>query len=207
MSESSRSKKPASDRPSDTKPAMPAEQERLDLPTVASPHPAVWDLDELLKKCEVRTQARGGPGGQHRNRTASGVFITFRPAEITAEATEERNQHRNRDVAFRRLRYLLAVSLRTRSPLDDGKAIDAAEKAVRDRFRGSPLKLAEQNEAKPAVLALLLNDLHVGGGQPSLVAPFWKVSTSRINACLRSHRPALTLVNRIRDHHSRGPLK
>ncbi|MBB3208743.1 hypothetical protein FHS27_004576 [Rhodopirellula rubra] len=207
MSESSRRSDRKSSSDSGQTPVMPAVDERMPLSMASTPHPSVWDMEELLKQCEFRTQSRSGPGGQHRNRTASGVFVTYRPAEITAEATEERNQHRNRDVAIRRLRYVLAVSLRTPSPLADAAVADSQEQAVRDRFRGSPLKMAEQNDAKPAVIALLLNDLHVAGGQPSLVAPFWKVSTSRIAACLRSHHPAMTLVNRIRQHHGRGPLK
>ena len=188
---------------------MPSQNQRLSLPNVTSPHPAAWSVDELLKTCEFRMQSRSGPGGQHRNRTASGVFVTFPPAEITAEATEQRNQHRNREVAIRRLRYVLAVSLRSTSPLatEGTSPPDQVEQFVRDRFRGSPLKLADDNSFKPAVLAMLLNDLHVAGGQPSLVAPSWKVSTSRIVALLRTHHPAWTLVNRIRAHHDRKPLR
>lgn len=188
---------------------MPSPQERLPLISAPSPHPAVWALDDLLSQCEFRMQSRGGPGGQHRNRTASGCFITYRPAEITAEATEQRNQHRNRDIAIRRLRFLLALSLRTPSPLDvvTNSPPDELEQAIRTRFHGTPLKLAEDNALKPAVLSLLLNDLHVAGGQPSLVAPLWKVTTSRIAALLRTHPAAWTLVNRIRAHHGRGPLR
>ncbi|TWT73273.1 peptide chain release factor-like protein [Allorhodopirellula solitaria] len=188
---------------------LPSADQRLALTTIAPPHPAVWQLDELLAKCEFRTQARGGPGGQHRNRTASGVFVTFRPMEITAEATEQRNQHRNREIAIRRLRYVLAVSLRTTSPLaiESGDPLSAAEHELRDRYRGTPLKLADDNRLKPAVTALLLNDMHVAGGQPSLVAPLWRVSTSRVANLLRTHPPAWTLVNRIRAHHGRGPLR
>lgn len=187
---------------------MPSLEKRLPLTDAASPHPAVLSLDDLLKQCEFRMQSRGGPGGQHRNRTASGCFVTYRPAEITAEATEQRNQHRNRVIAIRRLRFVLAISLRTPSPLDVavGSPPDEAERLIRTRFRGTPLKLAEDNDFKPAVLALLLNDLHVAGGQPSLLAELWNVSTSRIAALLRTHPPAWTLVNRIRAHHERGPL-
>lgn len=188
---------------------MPTIEQRLPLTGVAAPHPSVWTVEDLLNQCDFRMQSRSGPGGQHRNRTASGCFVTFRPAEITAEATEQRNQHRNRELAIRRLRFVLAVSLRTASPLDLTVDLppDELEQAIRIRFYGTPLKLAEDNVLKPAVLALLLNDLHVAGGQPSLVAPLWKVSTSRIAALLRTHSPAWTLVNRIRDHHGRGPLR
>lgn len=188
---------------------MPSPEQRLPLTIAASPHPAVWAIDDLLRQCEFRMQSRSGPGGQHRNRTASGCFVTYTPAEITAEATEQRNQHRNRDVAIRRLRFVLALSLRTMSPLDTAanSPPDQLEQEIRTRFRGTPLKLAEDNVLKPAVVAMLLNDLHVAGGQPSLVAPLWKVSTSRIAALLRTHHPAWTLVNRIRTHHGRGPLR
>lgn len=188
---------------------MPSAEERLRLTWAASPHPAVLAVDDLVSRCEFRMQSRSGPGGQHRNRTASGCFVTYRPAEITAEATEQRNQHRNREVAIRRLRYVLAVSLRTPSPLaaEVDHRSETLERAVRDQFRATSLKIAEANPLKPAVLAVLLNDLHVAGGQPSLVAPSWQVSTSRIAALLRTHPPAWTLVNRIRAHHGRHPLR
>ncbi len=197
----------------DPTPIMPTLAERLPLAIIEAPHPTLYELDELLKKCEFRNQARGGPGGQHRNRTASGVFVTFLPAEITAEATEQRNQQRNREIAIRRLRYLLAVSLRTASPLSvlaDERTREQpcdAEQTVRDRYHASPLKLADDNVQKPAVLALLLNDLHVAGGQPSLVGSVWGVSTSKIVALVRSQPAAWTLLNRIRAHHGRSPLK
>jgi len=196
------------DRGPDVKAEVPSVDELLPLPIVDAPHPSVWAVDELVSKCEIRTQSRSGPGGQHRNRTASGVFITYRPAEITAEATEERNQHRNRSVAVQRLRMVLAVSLRTPSMLlPPPVALDELERVVRERYHRGSLKLNETNEDKPALMALLLNDLHASGGQPSLVGPVWGVSTSRIVTCLKSHPPAMLLVNRIRSHHGRGPLK
>lgn len=198
----------------ETSAQMPSPDERLRLPTVASPHPSVIPVEELLVVCDFRTQSRSGPGGQHRNRTASGVFVTYRGrgeiGDITAEATEQRGQHRNRSVAVIRLRFVLAVSLRTASPLDiliDADSIHRLEHAVRDQYQNHSLKLADDNAAKPGVIAMLLNDLHVAGGQPSLVAPAWRVSTSRIVACLKSCSPAWTLANRIRAHHGRSPLR
>ena len=195
----------------DTTPQMPAFEDRFPLNVIVAPHPSVLPVDELLTRCDFRTQSRSGPGGQHRNRTASGVFVTFRGmgelGEITAEATEQRNQHRNRGVAIERLRYVLAVSLRTSSPLDQNSETNSLEQAIRDRFQKHTLKLAEDNPAKPAVVAMLLNDLHVAGGQPSLVAPEWGVSTSRLVGCLKSCPSAWTLLNRIRDHHGRRGLK
>ncbi|MCB2193859.1 MAG: peptide chain release factor-like protein [Deltaproteobacteria bacterium] len=49
-----------------------------------------------------------GPGGQHRNKTETGVRLTHLPSGITVSATERRSQHQNREVALRRLADALA---------------------------------------------------------------------------------------------------
>ncbi|TWT93141.1 peptide chain release factor family protein [Neorhodopirellula pilleata] len=200
--------------PDDTSAKWPQPEDRLKMMIVASPHPAVIDVDDLIGRCTFRTQTRSGPGGQHRNRTASGVFIAYRddelPTEITAEATEQRNQHRNRSVAIQRLRYVLAVSIRTTSMLDPSTQNvkpDVLESELHRKYQRGALKLADENPDKPGLLALVLNDLLVAGGQPSLVVAHWGVSTSRLVGLLKSHAAAWTLVNRIRAHHDRLPLR
>jgi hypothetical protein len=176
---------------------------RLDQP----PHLTVIDGGELLDQCDLRTQRRSGPGGQHRNKTSSGVFLTHRPTGVVGEATEKRSQAQNRDVALQRLRFLLAIELRTPSPLDPSIwQPEALEDAMRRRYRGHSLRLNDSNPDKPALLALLLNDLWVAGGQPSLVATAWSVSTSKLVTFIRSHGPGLVWVNRVRGHHERLPL-
>ncbi|OYP35068.1 peptide chain release factor-like protein [Rhodopirellula sp. MGV] len=171
-----------------------------------APHDACLDVDTISQQCDLRTQRRSGPGGQHRNKTSSGVFLEHRPTGTIGEATERRSQAQNRDVALRRLRYLLAISTRTPSPLDAASPPNELEADFRKRYRRHPLKLNEENDDKPAVLALILNDLWASGGQPSLVAPLWSSSTSKIVMLLRSFPPALTWVNRVREHHGRLPL-
>lgn len=188
-----------------TKPVIPAASERLDVVFVPAPHPSALDQELLLSLCELRTQRRSGPGGQHRNKTSSGVFLTHRASGIVGEATERRSQADNRAVALRRLRYRLAVEIRTVSMFDDVPV--ELEKQLRDDYRGHPLKLNDANEVKPAVLALLLNDLHACGGQPSAMTEIWSTSTSRIVALLKSHPQAFGFVNEIRAHHGRRALK
>jgi protein subunit release factor A len=63
--------------------------------------------EQLLSECEVDTFRSGGPGGQHQNVTESGVRLTHRHTGITAVARDERSQHRNRQLALRRLREKL----------------------------------------------------------------------------------------------------
>jgi ribosome-associated protein len=58
----------------------------------------------LLAECEEEFFVAGGPGGQHRNKTASGVRLTHPPTELSVTATERRSQTQNRGVALERLR-------------------------------------------------------------------------------------------------------
>jgi peptide chain release factor len=57
----------------------------------------------------IETFRSGGPGGQHQNTTDSGVRITHVASGLSAVSTDERSQHRNRQVALDRLkaRFLL----------------------------------------------------------------------------------------------------
>jgi protein subunit release factor B len=62
------------------------------------------DDEALLKACDVEYFIASGPGGQHRNTTASGVRLTHPPTELSVTATERRSQVQNKGVALERLR-------------------------------------------------------------------------------------------------------
>src|SRR5207248_4404380 len=64
--------------------------------------------EALLAECEEEFFTAGGPGGQHRNKTESGVRLTHRPTEVSVTATERRSQAQNRSAALERLREVLA---------------------------------------------------------------------------------------------------
>lgn len=61
----------------------------------------------LLDECDEEFYVGGGPGGQHRNKTASAVRLTHRPTGVVVTATERRSQLQNRGAALERLRERL----------------------------------------------------------------------------------------------------
>ncbi len=63
----------------------------------------------LQAECEETFYTAGGPGGQHRNKTESGVRLLHRPTGVLVTATERRSQSQNRGEALKRLRARLAA--------------------------------------------------------------------------------------------------
>jgi peptide chain release factor 2 len=55
----------------------------------------------------METFMSGGPGGQHQNKTASGVRLRHLPTGIAVECRTERSQHKNRKMALSMLKAKL----------------------------------------------------------------------------------------------------
>jgi protein subunit release factor B len=55
------------------------------------------------KDFRIDTFRSGGKGGQKQNKTESGVRITHTDSSAVGESREERSQHQNKKIAFRRL--------------------------------------------------------------------------------------------------------
>ena len=62
-----------------------------------------------VRDCDLRrdTFRSGGPGGQHQNKTESGVRYTHLPSGIAAESRSERSQHKNDANALKLLKAKL----------------------------------------------------------------------------------------------------
>lgn len=71
--------------------------------------------DDLFRACEFIMQKGTGNGGQKINKTSSAVRLRHRPTGIAVSANEERSQSRNRHIALRKLRYEIALHVRTDS--------------------------------------------------------------------------------------------
>ncbi|WP_022757984.1 peptide chain release factor H [Butyrivibrio fibrisolvens] len=70
------------------------------------------EADEVYEKINpdditIESYRSGGPGGQHVNKTESGVRITHLPTGITVTSTKERSQFMNKQDALRKLSAIL----------------------------------------------------------------------------------------------------
>lgn len=63
----------------------------------------------VLRRCDLKraTFRCGGPGGQHQNKTESGVRWTHEPTGISAESRSDRSQHANNRIALMMLQAKL----------------------------------------------------------------------------------------------------
>jgi peptide chain release factor 2 len=65
------------------------------------------EIDVKEKDLKVQTFSAGGPGGQHQNKTQSGVRIIHVPTNVRGESRTERSQHKNYDNALKLLKSRL----------------------------------------------------------------------------------------------------
>src|SRR5207247_1681301 len=65
------------------------------------------EIDIRPEDLERQTFRSGGPGGQHQNKTESGVRYTHLPTGIAAESRTERSQHKNDQMALSQLKAKL----------------------------------------------------------------------------------------------------
>ncbi len=61
------------------------------------------DINIRKDELKVDTFRASGAGGQHVNKTESGVRFTHIPTGIVSESTDSRSQHKNREIALQRL--------------------------------------------------------------------------------------------------------
>ncbi len=91
------------------------------------------ERERLERESELTFFIASGPGGQHRNRNATGVRLLHRPSGIVVTATERRSQAANVEVAFERL----AERLRAASAVVPPRVATKPSRAAREERRST----------------------------------------------------------------------
>jgi protein subunit release factor A len=107
----------------------------------SDPFPIPRTDEELLAQCRVETFMSGGKGGQHQNRTESGVRLVHLPTGVAVVCRQERSQHRNKALALARLRRRLEKRNHRPAPRVPTRVPDAEKRRrAEDKRRRGRLK-------------------------------------------------------------------
>lgn len=153
--------------------------------------------EELLARCDQLRMARGGPGGQHANKTASCVRLLHRATGLHAESSEHRDGASNRSSALRRLRLQLACALR-------GGA-DPVWLAA--QVRGGRLQCGPTAASWPGAVAVLLDLLLAHLGDLKAAAAAAGLSTTQLARALVADQTVRRAADAIRAAHGLVPLR
>tara|TARA_B100000524_G_scaffold241800_1_gene129338 strand:+ start:4238 stop:5107 length:870 start_codon:yes stop_codon:yes gene_type:complete len=167
---------------------------------VDAPHPVLLSSEEIYRECDVKHTRGSGPGGQHRNKVATGVLLKHRPTGISASAGEARSQMQNRDAALFRLRLRIALSLRS------VPAEPTASALWKRRCKGAKLSVNERHADFPSLLSEALDRIWaIGDVKEAAVAQ--GISLSQLVRLLSQEPAALQWANALRASKGQGPLR
>ena len=167
-------------------------------------HPAALAPAKLLAECVVRRQRRSGPGGQHRNKVDTAVVLVHQPTGIRSEATEQRSQATNQQVAIHRLRVKLAIQVRSHG--EEGCSRSASP-LWRSRLRTQKIKIARTHEDFPSLLAEALDFLSALDFDVKECAEQLGTSSSQLVRFFKLEPEALIYVNERRSKRTLRPLR
>lgn len=169
-------------------------------------HPSAWPVEQLLAGCDTQRTRRGGPGGQHRNKTETAIVVTHRETGVSGQASERRSQKDNREAAVFRLRLNLAVAVRCDKNAADEAALPS--ELWRGRASSGKMSVSPNHADFPALVAEALDWIFAFGFDLSAAAKSkLGLSTSQLVKFLKLCPEAWQLVQQRRHENGMPRLK
>ena len=99
------------------------------------------------KDFDIQTFCSGGPGGQHQNKTASGVRIIHKASGAIGESRTHRSQHQNKREALTRLTNTAKFKLWLTRAVYEACGGKSIEQKVDEALVNHNIKLEVKNES------------------------------------------------------------
>jgi len=154
------------------------------------------DEQTLLRICTLQGYQGSGPGGQHRNKTNTGVLLRLEELNLEIRCCEDRSAAINRTLAVERLRVLIALRYREMPPVTPAMP-----------FPGGKGRIQASNPAYPLFIADILDRMEQNQGDPHAAAAAWGLSTSALSRILFAEKAVLESVQQMRARHGKPPLR
>jgi hypothetical protein len=154
---------------------------------------------EFLKECEISAYKGSGPGGQHRNKTNSGVKLKIRNCKLTpleSYSCDDRSSHINKLLALKKLRLKIALQIR-----------EEPAQQIPFPFPGTGGKISQDNALYPQFIADILDRINFCKGDLSEAAKMWNLSKSTLNKIIIQDKKVLEAFQKIRSAASPMPSK
>jgi hypothetical protein len=152
-------------------------------------------LDELLRACTLKGFQGSGPGGQHRNKTNTGVLLGLRDFNLEIKSCEGRSAHENKVHALHRMQMALALQVRE------------APATPEMPFPGSNGHLQPSNALFPLFVAHVFDIMATKNGDTKAAAAAFNLTPSALVKILRQDKACATKLQGNRKQNGQKALK
>lgn len=153
-------------------------------------------LNELLRACTLKGFQGSGPGGQHRNKTNTGVCLKLPAYNLEIKSCESRSVSENKTHALHRMQLALALYVRE-EPKNPEKL----------KFPGSNGRVQPSNPGYPQFIADVLDIANANGGDTKEAAKAFGLSPTALTKILHADKHVLKAMQDIRTKKGKPPLK
>lgn len=144
-------------------------------------------LDQLLAACTLKGFQGSGPGGQHRNKTNTGVQLALREYNLEIKSSEGRSAKENKVHALHRMQMALALQVREK-PQEPEMS-----------FPGSNGHIQTSNPLFPLFVAHVFDRMEQKNGDTREAAKAFGLTPSALTKILRQHKQCAEKLQRKRS--------
>ena len=133
-------------------------------------------LDQLLAACTQKGFQGSGPGGQHRNKTNTGVLLNLREYNLEIKSCEARSAKENKVHALHRMQMAIALNVRETPPETESP------------FPGSNGHIQPSNALFPLFIAHVFDIMAQKNGDTKEAAAAFNLTPSALVKILRQDK-------------------